>query len=87
MIGNDGACEEIKRVKEGNRIESDHIPLEVELRGPQIMEKKDRKETEVEIERSDWTEEGIKSYQEKSKEWRSTREDTGGHLDGDKRKD
>ena len=42
------------------------------------MEKKDRKETEVEIERSNWTAEGIKSYQEKSKEWRSTREDTEG---------
>ena len=42
------------------------------------MEKKDRKETEVEIEKSDWTEEGIKNYQEKCKEWRSTREDTEG---------
>ncbi|KAG5320900.1 CL049 protein, partial [Acromyrmex heyeri] len=38
----------------------------------------EEKETEVEIERSDWTEEEIKSYQEKCKEWRSTREDTEG---------
>ena len=53
-----------KRVEEDNRTESDHIPLEIELRGSQIREKKDRKETEVEIERSNWTEEGIKSYQE-----------------------
>ncbi|KAG5348126.1 NU1M oxidoreductase, partial [Acromyrmex charruanus] len=35
MIGNEGACKEIKRVEEGNRTELDHIPLEVALRRSQ----------------------------------------------------
>lgn len=46
VIGNDKASEEIKRIEESNRTESDHIP-EVELIGLQIMEKKDWKQREV----------------------------------------
>ncbi|XP_018374444.1 PREDICTED: uncharacterized protein LOC108768497 [Trachymyrmex cornetzi] len=77
VIGNDETSEEIKGIEEGNRTESDHIPLEIELMGTRLWEEKD-KETEMEIERSDWTEEGVKSYQEKCEEWKSTRKDTEG---------
>lgn len=35
VVGNDRAVKEIKRVREDNKTESDHIPMEVELIGPQ----------------------------------------------------
>lgn len=63
VVGNDKARGEVKVVEEGIRTESDHIPLEVELFGPQTEGRSGRKE--VEIERNDWTEEGIKNYHEK----------------------
>jgi len=44
VIGNE-ASKEIKRVQ-GNG--TDHIPLEVELMGSQIIERKNGKETEAE---------------------------------------
>ena len=47
VIGNDEASKEIKMVQ-GNRTESDHIPLEIELTGSQIIERKNGKETEAE---------------------------------------
>lgn len=62
----DKAVEEVKKIQEGNRTESDHIPMEVEVIGPQRNRRRE-KGTEVEIERSNWTEEGVKNYQEK---WR-----------------
>ncbi|TGZ51728.1 Flagellar attachment zone 1-like protein, partial [Temnothorax longispinosus] len=51
-------------VEEGIRTESDHVPLEVELTGPRVMETGRRKK-EMELERSDWTEEGKREYHEK----------------------
>jgi len=62
-------------VEEGIRTESDHVPLEVELTGPQVMETERRKK-EIELERSDWTEEGRKEYHEKCEGWSSTQTDT-----------
>jgi len=66
IVGNDRAISEVKKVEEGNRTESDHIPLEVEIDGPQTAKKSGRK-TVIEIERSDWTEEGTRCYQENCK--------------------
>lgn len=59
--------EEIKRVRKGNRTESDHILMKVELIGPQTNRR--GRKTEVEIKRSNWTEEGVKNYQEKCEGW------------------
>jgi len=61
IVGNDRAISEVKKVEEGNRTESDHIPLEVEIDGPQTAKKSERK-TVKEIERTDWTEEGTRCY-------------------------
>jgi len=69
------AIEEIKMVEEGNRTESDHIPLEVDIAGPKTSKKSGRK-TVVEIERSDWTEEGARSYQENCSGWSCTQTET-----------
>jgi len=54
-------------VEEINRTESDHIPLKVELIEPQTKKKIDKKSL-VKIKRSDWTEEGVKSYQKNCRE-------------------
>lgn len=59
VVINVKAWEEIKKVKEGNRTESEHIPLEVKMEGPV---KRGKREERREIERSVWTEEGIKQY-------------------------
>jgi len=75
VLGNDRAREEVNMVKEGIRTESDHVPLEVELTGPQVMETGRRKK-EIELKRSDWTEEGRKEYHEKCEGWSSTQIDT-----------
>lgn len=52
VIANDRVGGEVKVVEEGNRTESDHISLEVELVGSQLNKKKVKKK-EIEIERSD----------------------------------
>lgn len=69
VLGNDRAIEEIKIV-EGIRTESDHVPLEVKLTEPQVKKRKNRNKV-IEIERSDWTEEGVKRYQENCVGWKS----------------
>lgn len=46
-------------VREGNRTESDHLPLEVKIEEPKIQGS-DRKQWMKVIERSDWTKEGMK---------------------------
>lgn len=61
VIGNEKAIEEIKIVEEGIRTESDHVPLKVELTGQQGKKRRNRDKV-IEIERSDWTEEGVKKY-------------------------
>lgn len=67
----DKAVEEVKKIQEGNRTESDHIPMEVEVIGLQRNRRRE-KGTEVEIERSNWIEEGVKNYQEKCEGWSCT---------------
>lgn len=64
-------------IQEGNRTESDHIPMEVEVIGLQRNRRRE-KGTEVEIERSNWTEEGVKNYQEKCEGWSCTQHETEG---------
>lgn len=69
------AEEKIRKVVEGDRIESDHVPLEVELEAELegTKDKKRRKEKDIkEIERSNWSEEGIAEYREKCEEWNCT---------------
>ncbi|XP_043578883.1 uncharacterized protein LOC122566127 [Bombus pyrosoma] len=43
VIGNQEATEEIIDMKVGKRTESDHMPLEVEIGGPELQKKKRRK--------------------------------------------
>lgn len=43
VVGNDRAVKEIKRVREDNRTESDHTPMEVELIGPQTNRRRGKK--------------------------------------------
>ncbi|XP_039304823.1 golgin subfamily A member 6-like protein 22 [Solenopsis invicta] len=66
IIGNDRAAGEVKSMKEGDRTESDHIPLEAEVIGAQTKKKKGGNKTK-EIEKSVWSEEGY---------WASTRNET-----------
>jgi len=49
VITNEKGIEEIKIVEEGNRTESDHIPLEVELEG--ASKKKAKRKKKVEMDR------------------------------------
>ncbi|XP_039302912.1 uncharacterized protein LOC120357160 [Solenopsis invicta] len=77
IIGNDKALGEVKSVEEGERTESDHMPLEAELVGAQTKKKNDRNKKR-EIEKSVWTEEGIEMYMENCKDWASTQEETEG---------
>ncbi|KAG7196729.1 hypothetical protein KM043_016066 [Ampulex compressa] len=66
VIANEAAREEVKKVIEGNKTESDHMPLEVELEGNGRKRRGGVEMGEtVEGERSIWSEEGVKHYQEK----------------------
>ena len=53
----------IEDMKIGRRIESDHLPLETELR----MQKEEERKTEQKW-RADWSIEGIKKFKEKIEE-------------------
>jgi len=53
IIGNNRVIGEIKIIREENRTESDHIPLEMEKIGPQMI-KRSGKKTVKEIERNDY---------------------------------
>jgi len=46
VVTKEKAIEEIKTVEEGNRIELDHVPLEVELEGASKKKKKEGKSGE-----------------------------------------
>jgi len=70
VIVNDKAREEVEIMTEGEKTESDHTPLEIDLIGSKGISRREEKKTEIEIERSDWTQEEIKSYQEKCAGWR-----------------
>ncbi|KAG7188077.1 hypothetical protein KM043_015927 [Ampulex compressa] len=70
VIANEAAREEVKKVIEGNRTESDHMPLQVELEriGGERRERVEIGET-VKGERSILSEEGGKHYHEKCDGW------------------
>ncbi|XP_070162472.1 golgin subfamily A member 6-like protein 22 [Polyergus mexicanus] len=75
VVMNEKAIEEVKKIEEGNRTESDHIPVEGELEG---IERRNRKRSDrIEIERSVWTEEGIEYYHEKCEGWTCTQTKNG----------
>jgi len=76
-VRNNRAIEEIRMVEEGNKTDSNHIPLKVEIAGPKTS-KKSGKKTVIEIERSDWTEKRAKSYQENCSGWSCTQTETEG---------
>ncbi|XP_067209996.1 sperm-associated antigen 17-like [Linepithema humile] len=65
VVSNEKAIEEVKKVEKGNRTESDHVPVEVELEGRE--KRKMRKSNMVKIERSIWSEEGVEYYHGKCK--------------------
>jgi len=62
VIANYKAREEVEKMTEGDKTESDHTPLEIELTGPKGISRREEKKTGIEIERSDWTKKGIKSF-------------------------
>ncbi|XP_050493057.1 histone-lysine N-methyltransferase, H3 lysine-79 specific-like [Bombus huntii] len=51
------------------RVESDHMPLEIEIEGPEIQRDEERKEEERE--RREWTNESVGRYLEECKNWAS----------------
>lgn len=60
VVTNEKAIEDVKKIEEGNKTESDHISLKVELKG---MERRNRKKSDrMKIERSVWTKKGIEYY-------------------------
>ena len=77
VIANTEAFEEIADVREGERTESDHFPLEVVVGEKSIEEedKEGRKEKSRVIRTTDWSKEGIESYHNRSREWKVEEED------------
>ncbi|KAJ3656352.1 hypothetical protein Zmor_015436 [Zophobas morio] len=62
-IVNEEAWEEIESFKVGERVESDHMPLEIKIKGKeQEYEKQERRNERKEIEKRIWDEEGIQRY-------------------------
>lgn len=74
VISNEKAMEEVIKVEEGNRTESDHVPVEVELVG-RIRKRRGISDI-IEKERSLWSEEGIEYYHERCKDWICIQEKT-----------
>jgi len=72
-ICNAETWEEIKNFRIGERTESDHQPLEIELKA--ITEETRNREEVKEIEIEDWTEEGIRIYQENLKKRKAEKEE------------
>lgn len=68
IVTNEGARDEVR--KEGCRTELDHILINVELES--VIENKGENRKKWKIEKSDWTEEGIKYYYEKCEECSQT---------------
>ncbi|KAJ3666793.1 hypothetical protein Zmor_002224 [Zophobas morio] len=62
-IVNEEAWEEIESFKVGERVESDHMPLEIKIKGKeQEYEKQERRHERKELEKRIWDEEGIQRY-------------------------
>lgn len=70
---NKKAVEEIKKIEEGNRIESNYVPMEVEVEG-EIKGNIRKKET-ITVERNVWTE-AIEEYHRSYEGWSITQEET-----------
>lgn len=75
VVRNEKAEEEIRTVKEGNRTESDHILLEVEIEGP-WREKIVTQSDKIEVEKSVWTKAGIEQYHRNCTGWTCAQEET-----------
>lgn len=73
VICNAKTWEEIKSFRIGERTESDHQPLEIELKA--ITEETRNREEVKKIEIEDWTEEGLKIYQENLKKRKAEKEE------------
>nr|XP_033199429.1 histone-lysine N-methyltransferase, H3 lysine-79 specific-like [Bombus vancouverensis nearcticus] len=56
-------------MKVGKRVESDHMPLEIETEGPEVQRDEERKGEEKE--RREWTKESAGRYLEECKDWAS----------------
>ncbi|XP_050494320.1 golgin subfamily A member 6-like protein 6 [Bombus huntii] len=56
-------------MKVGKRVESDHMPLEIETEGPEVQRDEERKGEERE--RREWTKESAGRYLEECKDWAS----------------
>lgn len=69
VVANEKAEENVQMIKERDRTESDHVPLEVELVGPESNTS--RQITKV-IEKSNWLEKGIANYRKRCEGWTST---------------
>lgn len=74
VIVNEKAREAIIEVREGERTKSDHMPLEVFIKGEEKREEHEGEE-EKEKERNDWSEEGIVYFREKLGDWTSRKEE------------
>lgn len=61
-IVNEEAWEEIEEFKIADRVDSDHMPLEISIKGRTIDETKEQTRR---IEKNNWNEEGIRKYREK----------------------
>ena len=69
MIGNQEATEEIIDMKVGNRTESNHMPLEIEIGdgGAELQKTEEKKEEEKE--EREWINESMEKYLEECKNW------------------
>ena len=67
VIGNQEATEEIIDTKVGKRTGSDHMPLEIEIGGPELQKNQEKKDEEKE--KREWTNENVEKYLEECKDW------------------
>lgn len=75
MLTNEKAIEEVEMIKEENRIDSDHMLIEVEIKGT-VIKGGEREDHEIQRVRSIWMKEGIEYYREKCEGWESREEET-----------
>lgn len=69
IVTNEKAIEEVKKIEEGNRTESDHVPLKVEL-AVEVEVKIRKKKSDIIVKKNSvWTEEGVRQYYENCEGW------------------
>ncbi|KAJ3656719.1 hypothetical protein Zmor_015769 [Zophobas morio] len=72
-IVNEEAWEGIESFKVGERVESDHMPLEIKIKGKeQEYETQERRNERKEIEKRIWDEEGIQRHKTRVEKRNST---------------